>query len=47
VFRFDAFELDLRARELRQEGLNTGLPEQFIRILALLLERPGDVLCFA
>jgi serine/threonine protein kinase/Tol biopolymer transport system component len=43
VFRFDVFELDLRARELRQEGMNTGLPEQSIRILALLLERPGDV----
>lgn len=43
VFRFDVFELDLRTRELRQEGLNTGLPEQSIRILALLLERPGDV----
>jgi VCBS repeat-containing protein len=43
VVRFDAFELDLRARELRKEGLATGLPEQSIRILALLLERPGDV----
>jgi len=43
VVRFDAFELDLRARELRKEGLDTGLPEQSIRILALLLERPGDV----
>jgi eukaryotic-like serine/threonine-protein kinase len=43
VVRFDAFELDLRARELRKKGLDTGLPEQSIRILALLLERPGDV----
>ncbi|MGA7927111.1 MAG: protein kinase, partial [Candidatus Sulfotelmatobacter sp.] len=43
VFRFDVFELDLRTRELRQEGRNTGLQEQSIRILALLLERPGDV----
>ena len=43
VIRFDAFELDLRARELRRDGLGTGLPEQSIRILALLLERPGDV----
>ena len=43
VLRFDAFELDLRTRELRHEGRSTGLPEQSIRILALLLERPGDV----
>lgn len=43
VFRFDTFELDLRARELRRNGFDTGLPEQSIRILALLLERPGDV----
>jgi VCBS repeat-containing protein len=43
VVRFEAFELDLRARELRKEGLDTRLPEQSIRILALLLERPGDV----
>jgi serine/threonine protein kinase len=43
VFRFDVFELDLRARELRRDGVATGLPEQSIRILALLLDRPGDV----
>jgi serine/threonine protein kinase/Tol biopolymer transport system component len=43
VLRFEAFELDLRARELRKGGVNTGLPEQSIRILALLVERPGDV----
>src|SRR5579863_4641827 len=43
VLRFDAFELNLRTRELRRNGLDTGLPEQSIRILALLLERPGDV----
>jgi serine/threonine protein kinase len=41
--RFGVFELDLRARELRKAGLNTGLPEQSIKILALLLEKPGDV----
>jgi eukaryotic-like serine/threonine-protein kinase len=43
VVRFDTFEVDLRARELRKEGQDTGLPEQSIRILALLVERPGDV----
>ena len=41
--RFGVFELDLRARELRKAGLSTGLPEQPIKILALLLEKPGDV----
>jgi serine/threonine protein kinase len=41
--RFGVFELDLRARELRKAGLSTGLPEQSIKILALLLEKPGDV----
>jgi serine/threonine protein kinase/DNA-binding winged helix-turn-helix (wHTH) protein len=43
VVRFAVFELDLRARELRKNGLNTGLPQQSIKILALLLERPGEV----
>ena len=43
IVRFGAFELDLRARELRKSGLNTGLPEQSIKILALLLEKPGEL----
>ena len=43
VIRFGAFELDLRARELRKDGLSTGLPEQSVKILVLLLENPGDV----
>jgi serine/threonine protein kinase len=43
IVRFGAFELDLRARELRRGGLNTGLPEQSIKILALLLEKPGEL----
>jgi len=40
---FGAFELDLRAHELRKHGLKIGLPEQSIQILAMLLERPGEV----
>jgi DNA-binding winged helix-turn-helix (wHTH) protein len=40
---FGAFELDLRARELRKHGLKIGLPEQSIQILAMLLERPNEV----
>ena len=43
VIRFGVFELDLRARELRKNGLSTGLPEQSVKILALLLEQRGDV----
>jgi len=43
ILRFDVFELDLRARELRKADSNTGLPEQSIKILALLLEKPGEV----
>src|SRR5271169_3789220 len=43
LVRFGVFELDLRARELRKRGLSTGLPEQSIKILALLLEKPGGV----
>jgi serine/threonine protein kinase/Tol biopolymer transport system component len=43
VVRFGVFELDLRARELRKNGLSTGLPEQSVKILALLLEQHGDV----
>jgi len=41
--RFGVFELDLRARELRKSDLSTGLPEQSIKILALLIEKPGEV----
>ena len=43
LVRFGIFELDLRARELRKSGVSTGLPEQSIKILALLLEKPGEL----
>src|SRR5215469_7520476 len=43
VGRFGAFELDLRARELRKHGVKVGLPEQSIQILAMLLKRSGEV----
>ena len=43
LVRFGVFELDLRARELRKAGLSTGVPEQSIKILALLIEKPGEV----
>jgi DNA-binding winged helix-turn-helix (wHTH) protein len=41
--RFGAFELNLRARELRRNGILVKLSGQPFEILALLLERPGDV----
>jgi TolB-like protein len=41
--RFGAFELDLHDRELRRNGLRVKLQEQPFQVLALLLERPGDL----
>ena len=41
--RFGAFELDLHDRELRRNGLRVRLQEQPFQVLALLLERPGDL----
>ena len=44
IIRFGAFELDVRAGELRKRGLKIRLADQPLQILLLLLERPGDVL---
>jgi len=41
--RFGVFELDLRAGELRKNGLRVRLQEQPFKVLAMLLERPGEV----
>src|SRR5918993_3072309 len=41
--RFGAFELDVRSRELRKDGVCIRLQEQPFEILRLMLERPGDV----
>ena len=43
LIRFAAFELDLRARELRKDGRSTGLPDQSITVLAMLLDHPGEL----
>jgi len=43
LIRFAAFELDLRSRELRENGRSTGLGDQSITVLAMLLERPGEL----
>ena len=43
VVRFGVFEVDLRARELRKQGVKIRLQEQPFRILELLLETPGQI----
>jgi len=44
VTRFDAFEVDLRAGELYKTGRKIKLQVLPFRALALLLERPGEVI---
>jgi TolB-like protein/DNA-binding winged helix-turn-helix (wHTH) protein len=41
--RFGAFEVDLRSGELHKHGIRLKLQDQPFRVLALLLERPGEV----
>jgi TolB-like protein/DNA-binding winged helix-turn-helix (wHTH) protein/Tfp pilus assembly protein PilF len=41
---FGSFEVDLGSRELRRQGLKISLQDQPFRLLALLLERAGEVL---
>ena len=41
--RFGAFEVDLRAGELRKNGIKIKLQEQPFRVLVTLLEHAGDV----
>lgn len=43
LFRFAAFEVDLRAGQLRKQGVKVRLQEQPFRVLAALLESPGEV----
>src|SRR5205823_5298529 len=43
VMRFGIFEADLRAGELRRNGSKIKLQDQPFQLLALLLERPGEV----
>jgi cholera toxin transcriptional activator len=43
VVRFGVFELDLAAGELRKSGARLRLQEQPFQVLALLLQRAGDV----
>jgi TolB-like protein/DNA-binding winged helix-turn-helix (wHTH) protein/Tfp pilus assembly protein PilF len=43
VIRFDSFELDIRAGELRKRGTRLRLQGQPLQVLAVLLKRPGDL----
>ena len=43
IIRFGVFEVDQRAGELRKQGLKIKLQEQPFQVLAMLLERPGEV----
>jgi TolB-like protein/DNA-binding winged helix-turn-helix (wHTH) protein/Tfp pilus assembly protein PilF len=43
LIRFGVFEVDLRSGELRKQGLRVKLQEQPFRVLAILLEHPGEV----
>jgi TolB-like protein/DNA-binding winged helix-turn-helix (wHTH) protein/Tfp pilus assembly protein PilF len=43
IVRFGVFEVDLRAGELFKQGIKIKLQQQPFRVLALLLEHPGEV----
>ena len=43
IYRFGAFEFDLRNAELRKNGVKLKLQEQPRQVLVHLLQRPGEV----
>src|SRR5215469_945472 len=43
ILRFGIFEVDPRAGELRKQGKRIKLQDQPFQVLAVLLQRPGDV----
>jgi TolB-like protein/DNA-binding winged helix-turn-helix (wHTH) protein/Flp pilus assembly protein TadD len=43
ILRFATFEVDLRAGELRKQGKRVKLQGQPFQVLAILMQRPGDV----
>jgi len=43
VIRFGLFELDLKSGQLRKNGSRIRISQQPVQVLALLLERPGEV----
>src|SRR5260370_3050688 len=44
IFRFGLFEADVKAGELRKSGIRVRLPDRSFRILAILLDRPSQVI---
>src|SRR5438132_13663723 len=44
ILRFGVFEVDVRAGELRKQGVRIKLQEQPFHVLTLLLQRPGQVI---
>ena len=43
ILRFGSFEVDLASGELRRQGRKIGLQDQPFRLLALLLDRAGEL----
>lgn len=43
ILRFGTYEVDLRAGELRKQGKRIKLQDQPFQVLAVLLQRPGEV----
>jgi len=43
ILRFGVFEVDVRSGELRKQGVRIKLQEQPFHVLAVLLQRPGEV----
>jgi cholera toxin transcriptional activator len=43
LYRFGVYEADVRSGELRKNGLKLKVQEQPFQVLAMLLERPGEV----
>jgi DNA-binding winged helix-turn-helix (wHTH) protein/Tol biopolymer transport system component len=41
--KFGVFQLDLCARELRKKGIRLRVPDQSLEVLALLVQRPGQL----
>lgn len=44
IVRFGVFEVDLRSQEVRKSGLKVRLSGQAFAVLAVLLERPGELI---
>src|SRR5947208_17144612 len=43
ILRFGVFEVDVRAGEVRKQGVRVKLQEQPYQNLTILVQRPGDV----